>query len=197
MEIVKDNVLSCTHLKVLNDILSVVTNVLSVCRLWPQLRPCHSTTTGLSSLSDRLLGAVAAPPRHWEAEGVQERILPAITPATSDELSLGQAWHLPSPTLYLHPNSGRFLSLCLSSLFTMIFSLFGFCDSFSSPLQSSCHQVSRSTCSSTCCTRLSPHTAASRSSAQRYQWFRFQNGKKSNETGWERPSLDTNLWGTQ
>lgn len=52
---------------------SVVTNVLSVCRLWPQPRPCHSKTTGCSSLSDRLLGAVGAPPHHWSLGGWRGR----------------------------------------------------------------------------------------------------------------------------
>lgn len=73
MEIVRSRVELYSHVKVLNDILSVVTNVLSVCRLWPQPRPCHSKTTGHSSFSDRLLEAVAAPPHHWSLGGWRGR----------------------------------------------------------------------------------------------------------------------------
>lgn len=166
-----------SHAKVLNDILSVVTKVLSVCRLWPQPRPCHSNTTGLSSVSDRLLGAVAAPPHHWSLRGWRGRgenppghhtsHIPWIVCGTSVTPSVSH----PLPTSKLF--SGRLSSLCLSNWFPLICLRFGFCESSSSPPQSSCHQPRTSTCASTYCTRLSPNTAASRSWAQRYGWVRF------------------------
>lgn len=108
-----------SHVKVLNDILSVVTKMLSVCRLWLQPRPCHSKTTGHSSLSDRLLETVAAFPHHcslggWKGRGENP---PAITPATSDESSPGQAWHHQSHTLYLHSDSSAdVFQLCVCQI---------------------------------------------------------------------------------
>lgn len=109
----------------LNDILSVVTNVLSVCRLWLRPRPCHSKTTGHSSLSDRLLGAVAAPPHHWSLGGWRGRgenppghhtsHIQWIVSGTSVTPSVSHPLHP-----YVHPYCGRFSSLCLSNWFTMI-----------------------------------------------------------------------------
>lgn len=108
----------------LNDILCVVTKVLSVCRLWPQPRPCHSNTTGRSSVSDRLLEAVAAPPHHWSLGGWRGRgenppgyhtsHIPWIVCGTSVTPSVSHP--LPTSKLFC----GRLSSPCLSNLFTLI-----------------------------------------------------------------------------